>query len=190
MLLVKTKQTPLLEELTGKGNPPPHLSSNKMLTSSIVRGRTLSRRIPRSHRLKHLELWNGAAVEGNGDLIRLHCHSLKRQDFWDYSSILLHILPWTITLISHRKERNSGQGLAAFLNELRPQSLEWFVTVSKIEFGPQCFQALSCHGESLVELKLDMLTPDTIPKFSLLKCCTNLVSLSLGEARGAQVISK
>lgn len=48
------------------------------------------------------------------------------------------------------------------------------------KIGPQSFQALSCHGELLIELKLNTLQPDIIPKVSQLKCCTNLVSLSLG----------
>lgn len=42
--------------------------------------------------------------------------------------------------------------------------------------GPQSFQALSCHGESLNELSL---TLGKILKISLLTGCTNLVSVSL-----------
>ena len=82
--------------------------------------------------------------------------------------------------MSHRNETNSAQGLAAVLNELRPQSLESFEITSYNNFGPQSFQALCCQGESLIQLKLNMLPLDTIPQVSLLKCCTNLVSLSLG----------
>ncbi|MCJ1263484.1 hypothetical protein MMC22_003354 [Lobaria immixta] len=161
---VITKQTPLLEELTGK-----------------VREITLSRWISRFQRLTHLELWDSAAIEGNGNLIRLHCPSLKRLVFWDwYSSNLLRFLPRLITPLSPRKQRNSDRNLAECLNELRPQSLESFTTVGKSRFGPHCLRALSCHGESLLEVKLKMLRPKTIPKVWLLNCCTNLVSLSLG----------
>lgn len=47
--------------------------------------------------------------------------------------------------------------------------------------GPQSLRALSRHGESLVELKLPWLPPEAVLQVSLLKACTNLVSLSLGE---------
>ena len=47
--------------------------------------------------------------------------------------------------------------------------------------GPETFHALSRHGESLVQLKLDHLSWRIIPKVSILKDCTNLVSLSLTE---------
>lgn len=69
--------------------------------------------------------------------------------------------------------------LATFLNELRPQSLESFETFSYPHIGPESFQALSCHGDSLTELRLNYLPSDTIPKVWLLKGCTNLVTLSL-----------
>lgn len=48
-----------------------------------------------------------------------------------------------------------------------------------IKFGKLGFRSLSCHQESLVELKLNMLLTDTIHEISLLKGFTNLVSLSL-----------
>lgn len=47
--------------------------------------------------------------------------------------------------------------------------------------GPQSLRALSHHGESLVELKLPWLPPQAVLQVSLLKTCTNLVSLSLSE---------
>lgn len=79
----------------------------------------------------------------------------------------------------HSGDSNSDQVLAAFLNELRPQSLESFKTCLYQTFGPQSLQALSCHGESLVELELKMSGLGTIPTVSLLNDCTNLVSLLL-----------
>ncbi|MCJ1430061.1 hypothetical protein MMC29_007976 [Sticta canariensis] len=140
-----TKQTPLLEELSGTLNSA-----------------ALSRWIPKLPRLRHLKPWHGAAVEGNGNLIRLHCPLFKGLDFWEWD------------------HSNSDQGLAAFLNELRPQSLESFETFSSHKLGLESFEALSRHGESLVELKFNMLQAGTLPGVSLLKGCTNLVSLTLG----------
>lgn len=43
----------------------------------------------------------------------------------------------------------------------------------------ESFQALNCHGKSLIELQLHELNSSTTPILSLLKHCTNLVSLSL-----------
>lgn len=136
-----------------------HLITNEILTYPKVRSGELSRWIPRLPRLTCLKLWNGAAIAGNGNLIRLHCPSFKKLAFliW-YSYILLHFPQRLITLISHRDGTNSDQDLADFLNELRPQSLESFETmkcpdsldsfetISYARIGPQSFQALSCHG--------------------------------------------
>ncbi|MCJ1267194.1 hypothetical protein MMC22_007079 [Lobaria immixta] len=143
-----TQQTPLLERLTGEGY-----------------NEELSRWIPRLPRLTHLKLWDGAWIEGNGNLVRLHCPSFKRLELWDW--------------------RNDGadQGLAAFLDDLRPQSLESFQSFSSSNYGPQSFRKLSSHGESLIQLKLHWLTSDMLPKLSLLKGCINLISLSLSGNR-------
>lgn len=69
--------------------------------------------------------------------------------------------------------------MAAFLSELRPQSLEFFGTYVSLSPGSDSFHALSWHGKSLVELKLEHLTESSMPKLSLLKGCTNLVTLKL-----------
>ncbi|MCJ1424938.1 hypothetical protein MMC29_002826 [Sticta canariensis] len=143
---VITKQTPLLEVLTGR----------------ILSG-ALSRWIPRLPQLKHLKSYLDTSIDGNGILIQLHCPLFKGLE------------------IDHWNGSNPDQRLAAFLNELRPQSLESFKMVSDQKFG-STFQALSCrHGKSLVELELHKLTPSSMRELSLLKGCSNLVSLSLAE---------
>ncbi|MCJ1423974.1 hypothetical protein MMC29_001861 [Sticta canariensis] len=144
-----TKKTPLLEELSGN-----------------ISSETLFRWIPRLPRLTHLDVWYSAATKDNGTLVRLHCPSFKR----------LHIRN------SYLDGGESSKRRAAFLNELRPQSLESFKTSTYQSPGPEILHALSCHGESLVELKLNVIPVcmrGPIPQFSLLKGCTNLVSLSL-----------
>lgn len=73
----------------------------------------------------------------------------------------------------------SGQGLAAFLNELRPHSIKSFDPFTYKSPGLDIFQALTCHEESLVELKLNLFSDETMRYLTLLKGCTNLVSLSL-----------
>lgn len=84
-----------------------------------------------------------------------------------------------MTLIFLRRSHDiPDQKLAAFLNELRPHSLESFETWWCKGFGSKCIQALSCHGESLTTLKLDRVPSRIAPELSLLKGCTNLVEFS------------
>ena len=78
----------------------------------------------------------------------------------------------------------SDHSFAAFLSELSSQSLQSLNNSSSSRFGPKSLQALSCHGESLVDLKLHRLLRDVTVRLSLLKGCTNLVSLSLAESLG------
>lgn len=150
--------------------------------SCTVLSSSLSRWIPRLPKLTHLKPWHSRACKGNGTLIRLHCPSFQGLDIREwYSSVLLHLSWWVITLLSlHSNGSDADQGLAAFLNELRPQSLASFGVLWTTGIGLQSLQALSCHGESLVDLNLNVLTSINLPRVSLLKGCTNLVSLSLG----------
>lgn len=87
-------------------------------------------------------------------------------------------------MTSHRRGSDADQGLAAFLNGLRPQSLESFQSFGGSGYGgTQSFRELSSHGESLIQLKLHNLPSEMLPKLSLLKGCTNLISLSLDGSR-------
>lgn len=69
--------------------------------------------------------------------------------------------------------------MAAFFKGLCPQSLESFQASDCYNFGPQSFQALNYHGNSLTDLKLNVLMPHNVSLIPLLRSCTNLVSLSL-----------
>lgn len=75
----------------------------------------------------------------------------------------------------------ADQQFATFLNDLRPNSLESFEIISTSQIGVASFLALNCHRESLSELKLEGIKADAIPDISMLKGCTNLVSLALAE---------
>lgn len=72
--------------------------------------------------------------------------------------------------------------MSAFLNELRPRSLESFEIFSYSEIGIESLTALNSHAQSLTDLKLNRIPPKAMPGISFLKDCTNLVSLSLAEA--------
>lgn len=50
-----------------------------------------------------------------------------------------------------------------------------------LDIGSASLQALSCHRESLIEIKLRMSEIESVSKLLLLKSCTNLVSLSLSR---------
>ena len=50
--------------------------------------------------------------------------------------------------------------------------------------------ALNCHRETLTELKLNGIKPDSIPALSMLKGCTNLTSLLLSEMSATQDLEK
>lgn len=93
-------------------------------------------------------------------------------------------------MFSHRIDskssdpRDRGLVLAGFLNELRPQSIESFKISDWRGLGPSVFHALNRHGGSLTDLRFCLSPLRTssglmIPSLSLLKGCTNLVSLSL-----------
>lgn len=121
-------------------------------------------------------------------MIRLHCPSFKRLHLSQWHPyVLLQFCPRIISLISSYRNGSNcdlsdqGQDLAAFLEELRPQSIEKFTTCNSHYFGPLVFQALNCHGESLTDLRLDICDQSRlpIPNLWLLKGCTNLVTLSL-----------
>lgn len=58
-------------------------------------------------------------------------------------------------MLPSRQVCSSNKGLPAFLNELRPQSLESFSTSGYLDHEPNIFQALRCHRKSLRELELD-----------------------------------
>lgn len=79
----------------------------------------------------------------------------------------------------HRKNGSSDEAVAAFLNELRPHSLDLFETLDSGSLGLKTFRALSCQGESIIQFNLQNLSSSAVPKLPALKGCTNLVSLAL-----------
>lgn len=72
--------------------------------------------------------------------------------------------------------------MASFLGELRPQRLESLEIFNESDVALESFTALSTHhGQSLTHLTLGKIKPETMPAIPLLKGCTNLIHLSLGE---------
>ena len=143
---VITKETPMLEELSGN------------LFHS-----TLAACLPRLPRLQTLTVYGGEALENTGATFRSYNPSFK----------LLKFFGW--------QDPNADQEFARFVDDIRPNSLESFEVISTSQIGPQSFLALNGHQKTLTELKLADLKPEAIQNLSMLKGCTNLTSLSLGE---------
>ena len=81
----------------------------------------------------------------------------------------------------YRSDSDADAQFAAFLNALRPQTLELLEIISQINIGAQTCQALNWHGESLKDLKLNSIKPEALPHLPLLNGCTSLTSLTLTE---------
>lgn len=69
-----------------------------------------------------------------------------------------------LTMPARKNEppRNAEADCEEFLNELRPQTLEYFETISYSQLGPRSIRAMGFHLNSLVELKLTSLTIEAI----------------------------
>lgn len=132
------------------------------LSGSIL-NRVLSQCIPKLPNLQRLNVYRGEALEGAGHLIQSHCPLFNVLQFYGW------------------QKDDADQHLAAFLNDIRPQSLHSFEIFSVSQIGAQSFLALNCHRETLTELKLNGIKAESIPALSMLKGCTNLTSLLLSE---------
>lgn len=68
-----------------------------------------------------------------------------------------------------------------FFNGLRENTLASFEIISYSNIGVESFLALSCHRDSLTELKLSSLKSDSILALAMLKGCTSLKVLHLED---------
>ncbi|KAI9828966.1 MAG: hypothetical protein M1819_006465 [Sarea resinae] len=89
-----------------------------------------------------------------------------------------------LQLIFHRVEEGVDDRLATFLNGLRPQTLEYFETISLIDIGPQSFLAFSSHHKSLKELNLSSLANEAVLALPMLKGCSSIETLTLEDRFG------
>ena len=147
-----TKQTPMLEELSGK-----------IVNDALLRWAS---RLPR---LRHLNLWYGGALVGAGAKLYEYCHEFRSLKIWGW----VH--------------DDADQKFADFLNEIRPQTLESLELFSLSNIGAESFLALSCHRESLTELKLNSVSADAMGSLNMLQGCTNLTTLLLTDGSNRTV---
>ncbi|KAI4143886.1 MAG: hypothetical protein L6R39_004404 [Caloplaca ligustica] len=137
--------------------------------SGKIENDALLRWIPRIPRLRLLNLWYGGALVGAGPLLRQHCHDFKTLSLWGW------------------EHPEADSKFADFLNEITPQTLESLEIFSYMNIGPESLLALSCHRETLTELKLDCINLQALGSLNLLAGCTNLTTLLLTDGTNQQV---
>ncbi|KAI4127911.1 MAG: hypothetical protein LQ338_002996 [Usnochroma carphineum] len=137
--------------------------------SGKIENDALLRWIPRLPRLRLLNLWYGEALVGVGPLLRQHCHDFKTLSLWGWSHAA------------------ADSKFADFLNEITPQTLESLEIFSYMAIGAESLLALSCHRETLTELKLDYVNAEALQSLNLLAGCTNLRTLLLTDGTYRQV---
>ncbi|KAE8372729.1 hypothetical protein BDV26DRAFT_88129 [Aspergillus bertholletiae] len=120
--------------------------------------------------LQTLTIWSGASLTDHaGDKIRNHCPDLKQ---------------FTIYSWQDQPSSNAEADSEKFLNELRPNTLEYFEVLSQSHLGPRSIRAIGAHSSSLTELKLTSLTVSTIAELASLAPLPALRVLVLTDSRG------
>ena len=190
MLPVVTKQTPMLEELSGESMCAKTLWGN---------GNILTRMYCSSS--KCLVEMDSQAPPTTDDDALAGCRISRRRRRFDTGSLPIfqrsNVLRMVGTpFVDERETKRIRTGLeadhqlATFLNDLRPRSLETFEIISYSNIGAESFLALNCHRESLTELKINNVKPEAMPALSMLKGCTSLTTLLLTETTGITDLEK
>lgn len=122
--------------------------------------------IARSPKLVSMVLWKGDALSGGaGKAIAEHCESFKSLTIHEWSSL------------------DADIACATFLNDLKPDTLEYFEMISFNALGKLSFEALGRH-KSLRELSLGNLDQEAMHNLGALKECTELHTLKLDDDLG------
>ncbi|KAL8946428.1 MAG: hypothetical protein Q9222_007180 [Ikaeria aurantiellina] len=137
--------------------------------SGKIENDALLRWIPKVPRLRLLNLWYGGALVNAGPLLRQHCHAFKTLSMWGWG------------------HDDADQKFADFLNEINPQTLESLEIFSYASIGPESFLALSCHRNSLTDLKLNHINPLAMQSLNMLAGCTNLQTLLLTDGTNRSI---
>ncbi|PYH87914.1 hypothetical protein BO71DRAFT_339995 [Aspergillus ellipticus CBS 707.79] len=118
--------------------------------------------------LQSLTIWSGDALSQHaGDKLRNHCPDFKQ----------LTIYGW-----KDDPPKSAEADSEVFLNELRPDTVEYFEVLSFSQLGPRSIKALGSHLNSLTELKLTSLTVETIAELSSLTAPPALKVLVLTDS--------
>ncbi|KAL8995657.1 MAG: hypothetical protein Q9188_006755, partial [Gyalolechia gomerana] len=137
--------------------------------SGKLQNGALLRWIPRLPRLRLLNLWDGGALVAAGPLLRQNCPEFKTLSLWGWD------------------HPEADAKFADFLNEIHPQTLESLEVFSNIAIRAESLLALSCHRDSLTELKLGHVNSTAMLSLNLLAGCTNLTTLLLTDGTNRNV---
>ncbi|RAK99130.1 uncharacterized protein BO80DRAFT_410751 [Aspergillus ibericus CBS 121593] len=136
--------------------------------SCNVRPETLSAWIEDLPLLQSLTIWSGDALSQHaGDKLRNHCPAFKH----------LTIYGW-----KNNPPRTAEADCEQFLNELRPNTLEYFEILSYSQLGPRSIKSIGSHLNSLAELKLTSLTIESIAELPSLTAAPALNVLVLTDS--------
>ncbi|PKY01506.1 hypothetical protein P168DRAFT_258083 [Aspergillus campestris IBT 28561] len=121
--------------------------------------------------LQAMTIWSGTALTQHaGNQIRSHCPDFKQ----------LTIYAW-----KNESSGNAESESQEFLNELAPNTLQYFEVLSYSQLGPRSIKALNNHLESLTELKLTSLPLEAIAALPSLATPPALRVLVLTDSRPA-----
>ncbi|KAK5411053.1 hypothetical protein LTR06_005943 [Exophiala xenobiotica] len=126
----------------------------------------LPRWISRSPKLSSMVLWRGDALAGGaGAAIAEECEHFR--------DLTLH--EWL--------SPDADESFAKFLDELKPNTLDYFEMISYNNLGRLSFEALGRH-KSLRELALGNLNQEAVKSLNFLKGCTELQIVKLDDLYG------
>lgn len=134
--------------------------------------------IRRSPKLDSLVLWNGNSLaNGAGEAIANNCEGFKN----------LTVLEWRSILPAEADNPDTDPYsadimLANFLNQLTPNTLQYFEMISSNDIASSSFQAMGRH-KGLRELKLNSLSQSAIENLNHLNGCTELETLVLEDSK-------
>ncbi|KAH8424553.1 uncharacterized protein LDX57_002302 [Aspergillus melleus] len=115
--------------------------------------------------LQTLSVWSGASLtEHAGDKLRSHCPDFKQLTIYGWSS------------------KTAETDCEEFLNELNPNTLQYFEVFSYSHLGPRSIKALGSHLDSLRELKLTSLSIEAIAELPSLAALPVLEVLVLTDS--------
>ena len=130
----------------------------------------LLRWVPRLENLQQLRFWDGASLADAGTIIHTHCPHFTLLKFYRWLG------------------DSTDSSFAAFLIDLRPNSLRSIEIFSGSDSGSKVVLALNHHAQSLVELKLGLVKPDVFASLPKLSSPSALAILHLSCLRGASPI--
>ncbi|KAI9755633.1 MAG: ATP-dependent RNA helicase dbp2 [Chaenotheca gracillima] len=127
----------------------------------------LTRWSARLTRLQTLDLWRGKSLtEGAEKSIHDNCPHFKKLTIYEWLG------------------DDADAKLALFLRSLRPNTLELFEIFSYSDIGTEGYSALNHHQQSLKVLRLSNLKAESLTALPMLKECTSIETLFLGDLMG------